>query len=321
MSDNESVESSSSEEISPPWGTIPAEIYLLNNYDPQSPLPPSEQAKILISSYIQSGQRQARYPPPPPPALGPQELIFLKAWRPLSIRHLATDPGQIGNVWLRTFYGPGSDAKHAALISHIDLDNAIDKEERLLDDRLLYGRLEGKWNGLLELLPELLVADWEGDERWLGYRRRIAKDVEAFRNAKKRFEHGAVAVGDVAEGTDELAEAMERLRAFLPEEEVQPRILEVLRSHVQAECVVAYLIVEDEEALEEEEGLLLLSFVDAFGRVVRSNRVCASEAEQMGGFWLEEAWGDIAEWQNGKTGSDYEDDEAWEALLKHEELS
>ncbi|KAF6219677.1 hypothetical protein HO133_004146 [Letharia lupina] len=293
MSDNESVDSSSSEEISPPWGTIPAEIYLL------------------------------RYPPPPPPALGPQELIFLKAWRPLSIRHLATDPGQIGNVWLRTFYGPGSDAKHAALISHIDLDNAVDKEERLLDDRLLYGRLEGKWNGLLELLPELLVADWEGDERWLGYRRRIAKDVEAFRNAKKRFEHGAVAVGDVAEGTDELAEAMERLRAFLPEEEVQPRILEVLRSHVQAECVVAYLIVEDEEALEEEEeeGLLLLVFVDAFGRVVRSNRVCASEAEQMGGFWLEEAWGDIAEWQNGKTGSDYEDDEAWEALLKHEELS
>lgn len=39
---------------------------------------------------------------------------------------------------------------------------AVDREERLLDDRLLYGGLEGRWEYLLELLPELLVIERNG---------------------------------------------------------------------------------------------------------------------------------------------------------------
>lgn len=158
----------------------------------------------------------------------------------------------------------------------------------------------------------------EWNERWLGYKRLVTKHAEGLRNAKRVFEDGTVGVGDdVTEEVDGLTEAMESLSLVVPEDEVQPRMLEALRSQVQIECVVTYLIIEHKKTLEKEDRLLLLVFLDALGRVVRSKRVCASEAEQMGGFWLEEAWSEIAEWEHGETGSDYERDGAWEALLNH----
>lgn len=255
-------------------------------------------------------------PPSPPLTLSPEQLDFLKAWRPLSVRHLATDPGLVGNIWVRTYYSSETDAKHTAMISEINVDFAVDREERILDDASLYGGFGTDWERLFELLPELLETEWEGCPEWPGYKGRITRAVEMLKDARARFQGGGEIVE--REGIDFVGRLIEGWRAISPEEEMQRRVLEALLSGVHKACVVNYLIIEDRHTLEGEEELLLMAFVDAWGRVVRIKRVNSEEAEMMGGMWLEQAFDDLSEWDEAEIGSDYEVEGAWEELMKHE---
>lgn len=202
------------------------------------------------------------------------------------------------------------------MISEINVDFAVDREERILDDASLYGGFGTDWERLFELLPELLVTEWEGCPEWPGYKGRITRAVEMLKDARARFQGGGEMVE--REGRDYVGRLIEGWRAISPEEEMQRRVLEALLSGVHKACVVNYLIIEDRETLEGEEELLLMAFVDAWGRVVRIKRVNSEEAEMMGGMWLEQAFDDLSEWDEAKVGSDYEVEGAWEELMKHE---
>lgn len=68
-------------------------------------------------------------------------------------------------------------------------------------------------------------------------------------------------------------------------------------------CVVTWIMVEDEEALESGMGKLL--FLDAYGRVVKTTRVEANEVVQFGGGWADGCWDEIGEWEEGVLGEEY----------------
>lgn len=253
-----------------------------------------------------------------PPAPTPQQLAFPKSWRPLSVRNLVTaERGVDLVVWVRTYYSPETDAKHAALISGIDIVMAIDSEERVLDDASLYGGFGDHWEGLFELMPELL--DVGGTDGW--YRARITEEVELLQEARLRLQHGLDAVDATREGKDKVGEMVEKYKTFLPEERVHQEVLDDLLDTVHRECVVKYIIIEDKTTLECDESLVLLAFVDAWGRVVKSRRVTNSEAEQMSGMWFQHAFDETMTWDSAEIGNEYKGRDGWEDLLKDEDSS
>lgn len=216
---------------------------------------------------------------------------ILKPWRTIAQRHLATEPGLVGAIWLRTCYAEGTDSKHADLIEGLDMENAFDDNNRLLDDKLLYD-FGPDWERILYYIPELISncddkdAEAEDDRR----PRMIQKGLEKFRQAQ-----AALLVhcppGAELEPPSSINWLISNMRSFFTAPaEVEVQVLSGIQSKIHKACMVNNIIVEDEEALLLEtktEGLVRLIFFDSCGYVVRSNRISAGHAEQMGGQWLE----------------------------------
>ncbi|KAK4176563.1 hypothetical protein QBC36DRAFT_301027 [Triangularia setosa] len=180
------------DKVSPPWGHLPAEQYLLHNWDHSSPLPPSEQTKSLIAQFLSlptiprewdtvierfdGSILNLRHPT--------QEEItnILAPWRPQFIRLVAdtlfsnrsssvdiTDDA----VWVRTHYPTDNpDAAETAskrwreLVNQSDMfytDEEIASPKRTLNDTGLFNFLEEMpWQEIvgrvLMLLPELATS-------------------------------------------------------------------------------------------------------------------------------------------------------------------
>ncbi|KAL8675673.1 MAG: hypothetical protein Q9224_007419, partial [Gallowayella concinna] len=86
--------------------------------------------------------------------------------------------------------------------------------------------------------------------------------------------------------------------------ELEHEVAKALQSDVHKACVVAWVVLEDEQALNS--GQVDLAFVDALGRVVRSTRIDAGGASQMGGFWADGSWDEIDEWSEADLGPEYQ---------------
>jgi hypothetical protein len=208
-------------------------------------------------------------------------------------RAIATNPGQIGCVWLRTDYSPETDSPHESLLEKVDLFNTLDDEDRLLDDEELYD-FGDDWREILHVMPELVVCN--DASLWQSNQRRLVKAEDELVKAK------AYLAGEEVQGAP--VQLIENTRRVLPVADLEGSVLGVLRSIVHRACVVNYVIVEDKEALETQQ--LLLVFLDARGRVVRWSRVGPEDVEQMGGFWLDGSWDEVNEWTNAEIGEDYQ---------------
>ncbi|KAL2014486.1 hypothetical protein VTN00DRAFT_2011 [Thermoascus crustaceus] len=267
----------------PPWGQMALDLYLLEQWDHNSSEVPAEQRKRLASAYVQLGwpgrkkyHQQIKRKEFTQPSDAAIESV-LKPFRTPHQRHIAHYPGHVGCVWLRTAYGPGTDALHEERTDFIDWDMAIDDEDHLLNDRELYG-FGTNWQDVFLVLPELLDVHHghdESDEYYFGYQR--------YKIAHR--EHSP----DTLELLDGEEDPQERFR------------LEHHRIH--RDYVANFVIVEDEEALRN--GNVLLNFVDSQGQVVRQKRTNFDEAQMIGGMALEAAWDDMDAWRSGTVGERY----------------
>ena len=217
---------------------------------------------------------------------------ILVPWRTIFQRDIAHNPGALGCVWLRTDYLEGTDAAHESLLEHVDWCNAVDDEDRLLDDEDLYN-FGDDWRRILDVFPELVSYS---DEIWTSQQKSLQEAEDYLLNAK------AYLAGREVE--DSPIEWIDSIKEHCPATEAEQIVMGTYRSGVHMECVANYLIVEDKKAVETKQ--LLLVFLDAFGRVVRWSRVDPSEAEQMGGSWLAPNWFDLHEWKDGEIGEDYQ---------------
>jgi hypothetical protein len=208
---------------------------------------------------------------------------------------VATEPGPIGCIWLRTDYSVELEGAHESLLENVDLFNTLDDEDRLLDDEDLYD-FGQEWQKILDLMPELVVQLSTDALTWYSSLTRLTKAEDELDKAK------AYLAGEDIQGAP--VELIEGMRNILPADQAGESVLRILRSQVHKTCVVNYIIVEDSEALETQQ--LLLIFLDAHGRVVRSSRVPPVQAEQMGGFWLDGSWDDVDEWMEADIGDDYQ---------------
>ncbi|KAK3690175.1 hypothetical protein B0T22DRAFT_481350 [Podospora appendiculata] len=147
------------DKLTKPWGFLPAEQYLIRNWDTASPLSPAAQRASLIKAFLAEDSIPASYAfaaRDDTPSRIPTEdeiAIILTPWRPLKIRTIAC------MIWmsyrhdliiLRTCYGEEEDEK---LREWLKID----------EERYVFGGLEaGGWQGVLGLLPELVGRQGHG---------------------------------------------------------------------------------------------------------------------------------------------------------------
>ncbi|KAI4090292.1 MAG: hypothetical protein LQ344_004840 [Seirophora lacunosa] len=201
-------------------------------------------------------------------------------------------------IWLRTHYAPGSNLKHEMLVADVDMDNAVDGDHRLLNDHHLYN-YGPDWQRVFHVLPELLE---NYKPTWESYEQAQREAVGALK---------AYTEGGVPRARQTSPMLVHNLTGGgygggpgFQGQQLEDEIARALQSQVHSACVVTWLVLEDEEALRR--GKVAVMFVDAGGNVVRSSRVEARVAEDMGGFWASSAWTEVDEWVDGEFGPEYQ---------------
>ena len=212
---------------------------------------------------------------------------ILKPWRTEEEREIADSFVSHSDemAWLRTCYDEGSDEKHDTLIEGVQLDIALNSEDNLLDDADLYD-FGDDWRRILDQIPEIIpIQDVPAHSNW------IREDLTKYLAFQK---HG-------------LGSASPRLRqnlSFLEGAEYEDAIRKALLGSLHYACKVTFLVVEDREALET--GNVLLLYLDAEGLVVRSLRIHPGEIEQVSGGWSDGCLiEDDSYWEDVEIGTDY----------------
>ncbi|KAL8692319.1 MAG: hypothetical protein Q9218_002636 [Villophora microphyllina] len=205
---------------------------------------------------------------------------ILEPWRTIDQREFAVTPNYLPAVWLRTCYTPGSDQKHEELVDKVDMTNAIDGDHRVLNDPDLYN-FGAHWHRLFDYMPELLGP----------------RESEAINEALEDLR--AVAEGGVTRAPAMMLEDL----SPLPAEHLEETVHTLLQSQVHKQCVVGWMVLEDEAAMES--GEVAVMFLDAYGQVVRSQRSSPRDAEQMGGAWSSCMFDEMDEWELGELGEEY----------------
>lgn len=267
-------------DVYPPWGAFPAEQYLIRHWDAASPLSVGDQRRGLIRAFLEldaipkewdaTGRRRdvpvARVPTE-------QEINeILVPWRPLRWREAAHHLWRHRDdheIWLRTHYAEGSDAKFKEMRDiDEDYDPCFEEDERswtVLDNADLF---KGDWSVALDLLPELVGPPVNGDaysnRLWCGFQNIEVLRQELRESIAARLRFGAQ--GDEAEQ--------------LKVEDVEAGYVGM---DMQVNVVFTYIFIADAEAFETDS--LRLLFLDAKGVIVRESRIKVEETWEMRNYW------------------------------------
>ncbi|KAI9368050.1 hypothetical protein BJX61DRAFT_525685 [Aspergillus egyptiacus] len=276
----------------PAWGTLPLDIYLLEQWESPNPDTPNEspdqRRKRLVSQWLKLGtigrepyydrtRKESQSYSPAHPTQHQIDMI-LRPLRPESLRRYAAGyRGWAGaeGMWIRTRYGPDSEDAHRALWDkYVEICQVVGPESLILDDQELFGHGDGGDGDaavarVLELFPER-VANYC-----------VPEDVEA-REAELAWFLREMHEYD--EGDDDDAEVCPQRDGDLSAEE------EMCERYwmYHAACVVTHVFIEDREA-QEGKGVLHV-FLDDCGNVVRRMRVDSTQVDNFDGAWFEGSW-------------------------------
>jgi hypothetical protein len=223
---------------------------------------------------------------------------ILDTWRTSAQRRIATEPPYLDNVWLRTYYGPGSDEKHEVIIDEINLEWAIDEEDRLLDDPELYNYGE-HWEHILEIIPELVRR--EPGFNWQQYWEKIEECKDKCVLARRLLSGESINVPE-RPGLN-VAHTIEWFRTLYPAEELDRHVMETFQAYLHGFCFVNWIYIFDEQAFTS--GKFLIVWLDPCGNVVRSNRADIELAEGWNAKWMSAAMDEVEEWMNADIGDAY----------------
>ncbi|OBT49127.1 hypothetical protein VE00_00032 [Pseudogymnoascus sp. WSF 3629] len=265
--------SSPDEEIYPPWGSLPVEAYILQNWDASSSEEPAKQRKELVQAYIKTSPLDRLSLSPVTPSQDQIETILVP-WRTMFQRDIVSEQGELGCVWLRTDYSEETDDAHESLVENVDFCIVVDDEDRLLDDEELYN-FGDDWKRILHVFPELVNSNGA-----YATHQEFLQEAEDFLIKGKAY----LAGGDIPDSSFEWVDS--------------------IKNNSPAAEADQTIMVEDKKALETKQ--LLIVFIDAFGRVVRWSRFGSGEAEQMAGPWFAGGRSDLKEWEEGVIGEDYQ---------------
>ena len=170
------------------------------------------------------------------------------------------------------------------------MQNAVDDNDRFLDDKSLYD-FSSDWERFLYYIPKLISnyednAEVEDDRR----PKMTEKEIVDFRKAQAALLLASPPSAKLEPPSSIIWLIFNMRFSLVILAEVEVQDLSTMQSNIHKACMVNYIIVEENEALLSEtktkEGLVRLIFLDSYGYVVRSNRISTGYVEQMGGQWL-----------------------------------
>jgi hypothetical protein len=222
---------------------------------------------------------------------------ILDNWRTPEQREIATEPLYLNNAWLRTYYGAGSDEKHQEFVDEINLEYAIDEENRLLNDADSYN-FGDQWERILDIMPELVRRD---SFRFDSYFAWVVREEEKCQRARRVLSGETV---DVPETPGKAVQnTIDRIRERFPAEEVENEVMKAFQLNLHQACMVNWIYVFDEEAFNTKHFLMV--WLDPFGEVVRSKRVENGFQDMFNGMFCDGAWTDMEEWESAEIGAAY----------------
>ncbi|KAF4344533.1 hypothetical protein FBEOM_1501 [Fusarium beomiforme] len=287
-----SMVNNTEDSVSPQWGSLPIEKYMLlhheqSKWDPTSTLPINQQRDQLVQAFLQEDDIS----PFASSALGitsqdMQELIqtVLVPWRPQKLRRIAEKhlpgTGSYGNiVVLRTYYGGiNDDQKFRCWIyeaaATFEEDNPMgdlfgesdDHWWRILDDASLFDMGTQDWQSIYNILPELASSDL----------------LRTF-------------------GDKDIAGAREEVSAVVVSREPEEDDFEDAIAHVAVSG--CWLLVLDKEAFEDEE--ILLVFRDKKGNVVRQSSIALEDLEHIPHYIMRGSITESGFWRDAEVGKMY----------------
>ncbi|KAH8891137.1 hypothetical protein GQ53DRAFT_794319 [Thozetella sp. PMI_491] len=273
----------SAEAVTPAWGALPVEQYLMRTWDATSPLAPDQQRRELVRAFIQEDVVASSPSDPSIPA-GAEEVVqsVLVPWRVQQLRRVAekyvTQSNQLFDelVVLRTYYGGGAadDEKLRDWLEQADpMEDAFggvdDRWWRVLNDATLFDMGSENWSRVYEVLPELAASSH--------HRAFSNKDIDATQEL-------VLAKGDEAE---------------LEEDDYEDAIMGI------ASASSGMLLVVDQKAFENEEFWLI--FRDKKGNIIKEGTIKPDEVQYLreynsrGALWESEYWLDAAVGKKYKT--------------------
>ncbi len=192
------------------------------------------------------------------------------------------------------------------------MENTVDDNDRLLDEKSMYD-FGPHWESILYYIPELVSSyDDDTDRR----ARKIRKEKDDFCKAQAALLNPSPP-GAESEPPSSIPWLVSNLRSFFSTPaKVEVQVLSAIQSNIHKACVVNYIILEKEEAPLENRGLVRLIFLDSCRYMVRSSRISAGDAEQMGGQWMERCFDELdMEWREAEFGDEYKEEDRKAGLL------
>ncbi|KAF0636538.1 hypothetical protein FPSE5266_08052 [Fusarium pseudograminearum] len=273
------------ETISPSWGSLPIERYLLSKWHPSLDLSVDEQRLELVKAFLKENDISA-FASISAEAIttDKQELIqtVLVPWRSQKLRRIAEkydprNPLFDTLVVLRTHYGGDSDEKFSRWIG--DACDAFDDMDpdgdlfgpsderwwRVLDDASLFDMAPHEWQNVYTILPELAASALRRDFN--------DNDVE-----------------EAKELVSSICDSRE------PEDDYEDAICAIAK-------VGFWLVVVDKDAFEDEE--LLLVFIDKKGNVVRQTAIAPVDLPHLPHYILRGSITESGFWRDAEVGKKY----------------
>ncbi|CAG8016767.1 unnamed protein product [Penicillium nalgiovense] len=266
----------------PPWGALPLDLYLLEQWNtpyPESPNElPDQRRKRLVCQWLNLGtmgrepyySRTRKESQTYAPVQPTQQQIdaILRPLRPDSLRRYAAGykawTGAEG-MWIRTNYDAENEEAHQILWNkYVDISQVIGPDSLVLEDEGLFANADIA--RVLERFPERVTnysapEDVEWREKELADFLQMREEAEG-ENAGTREEQSSLSSDDLC-------------RTYWM---------------YHAACVVTHAFIEDAEA--QGGGGVLHVFLDDCGNVVRQVRVNSDEVDNFDGAWFEGSWKD-----------------------------
>ncbi|KAK4449777.1 hypothetical protein QBC34DRAFT_462297 [Podospora aff. communis PSN243] len=270
------MSSGTKSDILPRWGDLPAEQYLLNNWDASAQEEASDQRRRLIRQFL--ALETIPYDPKFRVPTEEEVRTILEPWRPQRWRFAAAKIHRErydNSIWLRTYDPEDEEIGNKKIVEWIAVDKNWDPNFqdwdlpwRILDDPAVFS-FGDEWQRVFDVIPELATTD-SGDRSFSPH-----------------------------SYPDELAEERLKLRECVAEQEgLEARIQAAQYSlpaiELQYHAVASFLVVVDKEAWEQNRFKLF--WLDAHGNVVRESTVAPERVAEIRVHWSRQMFYDNEHW-------------------------
>ncbi|KAK9422562.1 hypothetical protein SUNI508_00425 [Seiridium unicorne] len=308
--------------VSPPWGALPVEQYLIRNWDTSSSLPVPAQTRGLVASFLHNlaeipsswDATTSRGSQQQPQALDreptPQEIsTILAPWRDVQLRDVALQLWRDRHhgtaneaVWVRTYFPASDPSTKSAADDKFQEWIALDRERdpnfeeatlswRILDDPSILSSGQGgagsddSWEPVFGVLPELAGPSQSLSRKPGGGNPALQEELDELRQQLQELQAAEGGEGDFEAETTDAGIQLQEL------------------------AVGSFLLVADAHAFGSDR--LRLLFLDARGNIVRESRILVGEIHVLKGEWFRSSWSDTEDWWlGGEVGVNYRADSA-----------